>query len=101
MWTSSTKFIHNRNTRLNNFCNNEPIYYHIDDEELQYIADYQSFWTYFNGGWYYNHNGWDKDRYCIKRQMESWGTLWMFAFDSKWQVSKIMKLYNFDCVWCS
>lgn len=101
-WTSYTKFIHNRNTRLNNFCNNEPIYYHIDDEELQYIADYQSFWTYFNGSWYYNSNWWNTDRYCIKKQIESWGTEWFFKFDGNWYVSKIMKIYYIDtCPWCN
>ena len=99
-WTTYTKFIHNRNTRLNNFCNNEPIYYHIDDEELQYI-DYQSFWTYFDGSWYYNHNWWERDRYCIKRQIESWETAWRFSFDSNWNISKIMKTYYFNCPWCS
>lgn len=99
-WISYTKFIHNRNTRLNNFCNNEPIYFYIDDEELQYV-DYQSFWTYLDGSWYYNHNWWDWDRYCIKRQIDSWGTVWMFSFDSNWNVSKIMKTYYFNCPWCS
>ena len=100
-WASYTKFIHNRDNRLNNFCNNEPVYYHIDDEELQYI-DYTSFWTYFNGGRYYNSNSWNSDRYCIKRQIESWGTEWFFKFDGNWYVSKIMKIYYIDtCPWCS
>ncbi len=85
---SHTKFIHNRNTRLNNFCNGEPIYMLVskDDpwgDEIEYR----------NGEWYYNYNWWDRDWYCIRRQIDSWGTAATFSFDSKWQVKKIMKTY--------
>ena len=90
-WTTYTKFIHNWNTRLNNFCNNEPIYYHLTE-----IPEYRTDWEYLNLNW------WNSDRYCIKKQIESWWTAWKFSFDGNWYVSKIMKTYYFDtCPWCN
>lgn len=96
-WANYTKFINNWNTRLNNFCNNEPIYQLVskDDswgDEIEYI----------NGNWYYNYNRWDRDWYCIKRQIESWGTIATFSFDNYWQVKKIMKTYYLSyCPTCN
>lgn len=90
-WASYTKFIHNWNTRLNNFCNDEPIYYHLTE-----TPEYRTDWEYLN------LNSWNSDRYCIKRQIEWWGSAWNFSFDSNWYVSKIMKTYYFDtCPRCS
>jgi uncharacterized protein YoxC len=81
-WNTSTIFINDRDSRINKFCNDEPIYI----ESLWWELTLEDIlWQY------HNQNDW---HYCIKERLDSKGAEFGFTFDEKWNISRIKVKYN-------
>lgn len=81
-WNSSTIFINDRDSRINKFCNNEPIYTELLVWEL---AIHNTVSQYYN-----QNNG----HYCIKDRLDTKWARFIFDFNWKWEISKIKVKYN-------
>lgn len=81
-WNSNTIFINDRDSWINKFCNDEPIYTELLVWDLA-IHDTLS--------QYYNQNN---GHYCIKDRLDTKWARFMFDFDEKWYIKKIKAKYN-------
>ena len=81
-WNNNTIFINDRDSWLNRFCDNEPIYTELLVWDLA---------IYDTLGQYHNRNDW---HYCIKKRLDTKWAWFEFRFDEKWNIKRIMAKYN-------